>query len=45
MPSAPPQGLNQDSGDVQMAISEKLGQIIKASSTFVTGFVLAFIKG
>ena len=25
--------------------SEKLGQIIKNSSTFVTGFVLAFIKG
>ena len=39
------QGLNQDSADVQMAMSEKLGQTLKAASTFFTGFILAFIKG
>jgi hypothetical protein len=28
-----------------MAMSEKLGQTLKAASTFFTGFILAFIKG
>jgi hypothetical protein len=32
--------LNQDSGDVQSAISDKLGQLIKALATFFTGAVI-----
>mmetsp|Transcript_13373 Transcript_13373/g.23679 ORF Transcript_13373/g.23679 Transcript_13373/m.23679 type:complete len:1466 (-) Transcript_13373:839-5236(-) len=39
------QGLNQDSVDVQMAISEKVGQLLKHTSTFIAGFVIAFTKG
>ncbi|GAX85324.1 hypothetical protein CEUSTIGMA_g12741.t1 [Chlamydomonas eustigma] len=39
------QGLNQDSGDVQSAISDKLGQLIKSVATFFTGFILAFTRG
>ncbi|GIL45935.1 hypothetical protein Vafri_3054 [Volvox africanus] len=39
------QGLNEDSIDVQNAISEKLGAFLHHSSTFITGFVIGFVKG
>ena len=39
------QGLNQDAADIQTAISEKLGVMIKSFTTFIVGFILAFIKG
>ena len=31
------QGLNQDSADVHLALSDKLGQLIKSLSTFFAG--------
>lgn len=39
------QGLNQDASDIQSAISEKLGQMIKSFTTFIVGFIIAFIRG
>ncbi|KAG2490598.1 hypothetical protein HYH03_010991 [Edaphochlamys debaryana] len=39
------QGLNEDSIDVQNAISEKLGGFLHHSSTFVTGFIIGFVMG
>ena len=39
------QGLNQDAADIQSAISEKLGQMIKSFTTFIVGFIIAFIRG
>eukprot|EP00198_Chlamydomonas_reinhardtii_P007903 XP_001697240.1 MDR-like ABC transporter [Chlamydomonas reinhardtii] len=39
------QGLNEDSIDVQNAISEKLGAFLHHSSTFITGYVIGFVKG
>ncbi|GIL71759.1 hypothetical protein Vretimale_808 [Volvox reticuliferus] len=39
------QGLNEDSIDVQNAISEKFGAFLHHSSTFITGFVIGFAKG
>ncbi|GFR42553.1 hypothetical protein Agub_g3460 [Astrephomene gubernaculifera] len=39
------QGLNEDSIDVQNAISEKLGAFIHHLSTFITGFIIGFVKG
>ncbi|KAG2428639.1 hypothetical protein HXX76_011345 [Chlamydomonas incerta] len=39
------QGLNEDSIDVQNAISEKLGAFMHHSSTFITGYVIGFVKG
>lgn len=37
------QGLNQDSGDVEAAIGDKLGQLIKSLSTFVAGGWVCFV--
>ncbi|KXZ51733.1 hypothetical protein GPECTOR_11g18 [Gonium pectorale] len=39
------QGLNEDSIDVQNAISEKLGAFLHHSSTFVVGFIIGFVRG
>eukprot|EP00198_Chlamydomonas_reinhardtii_P007814 XP_001697151.1 MDR-like ABC transporter [Chlamydomonas reinhardtii] len=39
------QGLNEDSIDVQNAISEKLGAFLHHSATFVVGLVIGFTKG
>ncbi|KAG2428637.1 hypothetical protein HXX76_011344 [Chlamydomonas incerta] len=39
------QGLNEDSIDVQNAISEKLGAFMHHSSTFVVGLIIGFTKG
>ena len=46
------QGLNQDSGDIEAAIGDKLGQLIKSVSTFIAGACVcvcvcerAFVEG
>eukprot|EP00879_Flechtneria_rotunda_P003779 GHRR01004019.1.p1 GENE.GHRR01004019.1~~GHRR01004019.1.p1 ORF type:complete len:1293 (+),score=472.26 GHRR01004019.1:779-4657(+) len=39
------QGLNEDSLAIQQAISDKVGAFLQHSSTFVVGFIIAFVKG
>jgi ATP-binding cassette subfamily B (MDR/TAP) protein 1 len=39
------QGLNEDSLAVQQALSDKVGLFLQHMSTFITGYIIAFVKG
>ena len=39
------QGLNEDSLAVQQALSDKVGLFLQHMATFITGYIIAFVKG